>query len=143
MEDALYSGWENEESVKILCGGEALPETLKRYFLHTGSEAWNMFGPTETTIWSAVQRINDECSHATIGRPIANTQIYITDSQLAPVPAGVPGELCIAGDGVAKGYYKREELTDARFIDNPFEPGSKLYRTGTWHAGFREDELNI
>lgn len=104
----FYSGWENEESVKILCGGEALPETLKRYFLDTGSEAWNMFGPTETTIWSAVQRINVECSHATIGRPIANTQIYITDSQLAPVPAGVPGELCIAGDGVAKGYYKRK-----------------------------------
>ncbi|MCV2515295.1 amino acid adenylation domain-containing protein [Bacillus subtilis] len=136
----FYSGWENEESVKILCGGEALPETLKQYFLDTGSEAWNMFGPTETTIWSAVQRINDECSHATIGRPIANTQIYITDSQLAPVPAGVPGELCIAGDGVAKGYYKKEELTDSRFIDNPFEPGSKLYRTGDmarWLPGGR------
>ncbi len=117
-----------------------MPETLKRYFLHTGSEAWNMFGPTETTIWSAVQRIHDECSHATIGRPIANTQIYITDSQLAPVPAGVPGELCIAGDGVAKGYYKKEELTDLRFIDNPFEPGSKLYRTGDmarWLPGGR------
>lgn len=99
-----------------------------------------MFGPTETTIWSAVQRINVECSHATIGRPIANTQIYITDSQLAPVPAGVPGELCIAGDGVAKGYYKKEELTDSRFIDNPFEPGSKLYRTGDmarWLTGGR------
>lgn len=108
MEDALLFRLGNEESVKILCGGEALPETLKRYFLDTGSEAWNMFGPTETTIWSAVQRINVECSHATIGRPIANTQIYITDSQLAPVPAGVPGELCIAGDGVAKGYYKRK-----------------------------------
>ncbi|MDY7046845.1 AMP-binding protein, partial [Virgibacillus sp. M23] len=109
-------------------------------FLHTGSEAWNMFGPTETTIWSAVQRIHDECSHATIGRPIANTQIYITDSQLAPVPVGVPGELCIAGDGVAKGYYKKEELTDSRFIDNPFEPGSKLYRTGDmarWLPGGR------
>ncbi|MCO4850729.1 non-ribosomal peptide synthetase [Bacillus vallismortis] len=126
----FYSGWENEERVKILCGGEALPETLKRYFLHTGSEAWNLFGPTETTIWSAVQRINEECSHATIGRPIANTQIYITDSQLAPVPVGVPGELCIAGDGVAKGYYKKPELTNTRFIDSPFESGSKLYRTG-------------
>ncbi|TYS11712.1 amino acid adenylation domain-containing protein [Bacillus subtilis] len=136
----FYSGWENEERVKILCGGEALPETLKRYFLHTGSEAWNMFGPTETTIWSAVQRINEECSHATIGRPIANTQIYITDSQLAPVPAGVPGELCIAGDGVAKGYYKKPELTNTRFIDSPFESGSKLYRTGDmarWLPGGR------
>ncbi|MEG7378241.1 amino acid adenylation domain-containing protein [Bacillus subtilis] len=136
----FYSGWENEERVKILCGGEALPETLKRYFLHTGSEAWNMFGPTETTIWSAVQRIDEECSHATIGRPIANTQIYITDSQLAPVPAGVPGELCIAGDGVAKGYYKKPELTNTRFIDSPFESGSKLYRTGDmarWLPGGR------
>ncbi|WP_276736066.1 non-ribosomal peptide synthetase [Bacillus sp. (in: firmicutes)] len=136
----FYSGWQNEEKVKILCGGEALPETLKQYFLHTASEAWNMFGPTETTIWSAVQRINEDCSHATIGRPIANTQIYITDSQLAPVPAGVPGELCIAGDGVAKGYYKKPELTNARFIDSPFKPGSKLYRTGDmarWLPGGR------
>ncbi|MCY9087828.1 non-ribosomal peptide synthetase [Bacillus inaquosorum] len=136
----FYAGWENEERVKILCGGEALPETLKRYFLHTGSEAWNMFGPTETTIWSAVQRINEECSHATIGKPIANTQMYITDSQLVPVPAGVPGELCIAGDGVAKGYYKKQELTNSRFIDSPFEPGTKLYRTGDmarWLPGGR------
>ncbi|MCY9406343.1 amino acid adenylation domain-containing protein, partial [Bacillus spizizenii] len=136
----FYSGWENDERVKILCGGEALPETLKRYFLHTGSEAWNMFGPTETTIWSAVQPINEECSHATIGRPIANTQMYITDSKLVPVPAGVPGELCIAGDGVAKGYYKKQELTNSKFIDSPFEPGSKLYRTGDmarWLPGGR------
>ncbi|MCY8320675.1 amino acid adenylation domain-containing protein [Bacillus inaquosorum] len=136
----FYAGWENEERVKILCGGEALPETLKRYFLHTGSEAWNMFGPTETTIWSAVQRINEECSHATIGKPIANTQMYITDSQLVPVPAGVPGELCIAGDGVAKGYYKKQELTNSRFIDSPFESGTKLYRTGDmarWLPGGR------
>lgn len=93
----FYSGWKNEEGVKILCGGEALPEKLKRHFLNTDSEAWNMFGPTETTVWSAVQRVNEESSHITIGRPIANTRIYITDSQLTPVPAGVPGELCIAG----------------------------------------------
>lgn len=59
------------------------------------------------------------------------------------MPAGVPGELCIAGDGVAKGYYKKEELTDSRFIDNPFEPGSKLYRTGDILVGLREGELNI
>ncbi|MEC1645619.1 non-ribosomal peptide synthetase [Bacillus halotolerans] len=136
----FYSGWKNEEGVKILCGGEALPEKLKRHFLNTDSEAWNMFGPTETTVWSAVQRVNEESSHITIGRPIANTRIYITDSQLTPVPAGVPGELCIAGDGVAKGYYKQGELTNERFIDSPFEPGSKLYRTGDmarWLPGGR------
>ncbi|MFT0802662.1 amino acid adenylation domain-containing protein [Bacillus swezeyi] len=136
----FYSGWKNEERVKILCGGEALPEKLKRYFLNTDSEAWNMFGPTETTVWSAIQRVNEENSHITIGRPIANTRIYITDSQAKPVPAGVPGELCIAGDGVAKGYYNQPELTNERFIDSPFESASKLYRTGDmarWLPGGR------
>ncbi|QUF67160.1 non-ribosomal peptide synthetase [Bacillus atrophaeus] len=126
----FYSGWKNEEGIKILCGGEALPEKLKQHFLSTGSEAWNMFGPTETTVWSAIQRINEETAASVIGQPIANTRVYIVDSHLLPVPAGIPGELCIAGDGLAKGYYNQPELTDERFIDCPFEPTSKLYKTG-------------
>ncbi|MBT2575230.1 amino acid adenylation domain-containing protein [Bacillus sp. ISL-51] len=126
----FHSGWTNEERMKILCGGEALSEQLKQQFLNTGSEAWNMFGPTETTIWSAVQRISESESALTIGRPIANTRIYILDSQLKPVPPGVSGELCIAGDGLARGYFNKPELTEKAFVNHELERDSKLYKTG-------------
>ncbi|QBG56188.1 non-ribosomal peptide synthetase [Bacillus amyloliquefaciens] len=126
----FHSGWTNEEKVKILCGGEALSEQLKQQFLDTKSEAWNMFGPTETTIWSAVQRITENESALTIGRPIANTRVYIMDSGLNPVLEGVPGELCIAGDGLARGYFNKPELTDKAFVSHRLELGSKLYKTG-------------
>ncbi|WP_446476152.1 amino acid adenylation domain-containing protein [Bacillus velezensis] len=126
----FHSGWSNEEKVKILCGGEALSEQLKQQFLDTKSEAWNMFGPTETTIWSAVQRITENESALTIGRPIANTRVYIMDSGLNPVLEGVPGELCIAGDGLARGYFNKPELTDKAFVSHRLELGSKLYKTG-------------
>ncbi|MDU0812757.1 non-ribosomal peptide synthetase [Bacillus siamensis] len=126
----FHSGWTNEEKVKILCGGEALSEQLKQQFLDTKSEAWNMFGPTETTIWSAVQRITENESALTIGRPIANTRVYMMDSNLNPVLEGVPGELCIAGDGLARGYFNKPELTDKAFVSHRLEQGSKLYKTG-------------
>nr|WP_255298558.1 non-ribosomal peptide synthetase [Brevibacillus dissolubilis] len=125
----FQSGWKNEEQVKILCGGEALSPGLKQHFTRTGSEAWNMFGPTETTIWSTIQRIEAD-EPVTIGKPIANTQVYIVDANLKLTPAGIPGELCIAGDGLARGYYNKPELTQEKFVDNPFQPGTKLYRTG-------------
>jgi len=125
----FQSDWKNEEKVKILCGGEALPERLKQHFIETSSDAWNMFGPTETTIWSTVQHIKDN-ELITIGKPIGNTQIYIIDDHFKPSPIGVPGELCIAGDGLARGYFNRPELTAEKFIENPFIPGTKLYRTG-------------
>ncbi|MBZ0301043.1 MAG: non-ribosomal peptide synthetase, partial [Anaerolineae bacterium] len=92
----------------------------------------NMYGPTETTVWSSVHRLNGAEESIPIGRPIANTVIYILDSQLQPVPAGVPGELFIGGKGVVRGYLNRPELTSERFIADPFskEPGARLYRTG-------------
>jgi amino acid adenylation domain-containing protein len=124
----LGAGWTGKPGLKILCGGEALPRELADRLLATGCDLWNMYGPTETTIWSSVSKVARTGS-ITVGRPIANTQMYIVDDQLRAVPIGVPGELCIAGDGVARGYFNRPGLTDERFVDNPFGAG-KLYRTG-------------
>ncbi|MFJ2151800.1 amino acid adenylation domain-containing protein [Streptomyces microflavus] len=120
-------GWQNTEGVKVLCGGEALPDGLKDQLVARG-EAWNLYGPTETTIWSAAKRLRRE-EPVTIGSPIANTQLYVLDQNLSPLPVGVTGELHIAGDGVALGYHRKPELTAERFLDNPFAPG-RLYRTG-------------
>ncbi|MET0334481.1 MAG: amino acid adenylation domain-containing protein, partial [Rhizobacter sp.] len=133
------SGWKNEERVQILCGGEALPEALKQHFIVSDSEAWNLFGPTETTVWSTIARVTAD-KPVSIGSPIANTQVYVLDAHGEPVPVGVPGELYIGGDGVAHGYLQRPELTQERFIDDPFckGEGRKLYRTGD-RVRWRED----
>jgi amino acid adenylation domain-containing protein len=127
----LESGWQGNPHLKILCGGEAWSQELAQQLLPKCSTLWNMYGPTETTIWSAVYRVQDE-GRVLIGRPIGNTQFYVVDSQLQPVPAGVAGELLIGGDGLARGYLKRRDLTAEKFIANPFNPGadSRLYRTG-------------
>ncbi|VEP16804.1 conserved hypothetical protein [Hyella patelloides LEGE 07179] len=115
----LSAGWQYEQPFKILCGGEALSTELAKELLATGSSIWNLYGPTETTIWSAVKQIESSDS-IVIGHPLANTQMYILDRQLQPVPIGVPGELYIGGDGLARGYLNRDDLTNERFITNPF-----------------------
>ncbi|MGS0763567.1 amino acid adenylation domain-containing protein [Syntrophomonas curvata] len=125
----FQTGWKNKEKIKILCGGEALPGKLKQNFMDTNSDVWNMFGPTETTIWSTVQHIKEN-EPITIGKPIDNTRIYILDNNLKPTPIGIAGELHIAGDGLARGYLNKPELTAEKFIDNPFNQGYKLYKTG-------------
>ena len=132
------SGWRNEERMKLLCGGEPLPPALKQQFVASGSEAWNMFGPTETTIWSTAAPIDDGDAGVSIGTPIANTQIHILDRYGRLAPLGVAGELCIGGDGLARGYLGNPALTAEKFIANPFEPGTRLYRTGDL-ARWRED----
>ncbi|MGH1365060.1 MAG: amino acid adenylation domain-containing protein [Calditrichia bacterium] len=126
----LESGWQGKRDLKILCGGEAFPDDLAQELLPLCNEVWNMYGPTETTIWSAIARVKpDEAIH--IGRPIANTQIVILDKRDKLAPFGVAGELCIGGDGVALGYLNRPELTNERFIENPLSgEGEILYRTG-------------
>jgi aspartate racemase len=91
---------------------------------------WNLYGPTETTIWSTAYRVSKPDGPILIGRPIANTQIYILDQNMAPVPVGVSGELYIGGDGLARGYLHQEELTAQRFVPNPFRPGTSIYKTG-------------
>lgn len=135
----LESGWRPSHELKMLCGGEAMPPALAARLLEGGGELWNMYGPTETTVWSAVERIAPGVP-ISIGRPIANTQIYLLDRSANPVPVGVPGELYIGGDGLARGYLRRPDLTTERFVPDPFssKSGSRLYRTGDL-ARFRCD----
>ena len=128
----LAGGWEGSPTLKILCGGEALSNDLAEQLVHRCASLWNMYGPTETTIWSAVQRVPANVRRITFGQLITNTQCYILDDNLQPVPIGVPGELHIGGAGLARGYLNRPELTAEKFIANPFstEPGARLYKTG-------------
>jgi amino acid adenylation domain-containing protein len=128
----LDSGWRSSRNFKILCGGETLSRQLADQLLEGGALLWNLYGPTETTIWSTIAKVEPGESPISIGRPIANTQIYILDSHLEPVPVGVHGELYIGGDGLARGYLNRPELTAELFVRNPFSdlPDSRLYRTG-------------
>ncbi|EEF63072.1 non-ribosomal peptide synthetase [Pedosphaera parvula] len=123
---------------KFLFGGEPLPPTLVEKIAGFG-ELLNMYGPTETTIWSTTHSVTREDDLMSIGRPIANTEIYILDAHLQPVPVGVAGELFIGGAGVARGYLNRPELTAERFIQHPFKTTSnRLYRTGDL-ARYRHD----
>ena len=124
----LNADWAGTEDLRILCGGEALAPDLAAALRSRCSSLWNLYGPTETTIWSIQQEIKGDAP-ISIGRPIANTQIYILDTQLQPVPVGVPGELHIGGAGLARGYLHQPQLTAEKFIVNPFGAG-RLYKTG-------------
>lgn len=128
----LDAGWNGNPKLKVLCGGEALPRELANRILACGVPLWNMYGPTETTIWSTVSQVYAEDQPVPIGPPINNTQFYVLDAEGQPVPEGVAGELCIGGDGVARGYYHRPELTAQKFIPDTFrkEPRARIYRTG-------------
>lgn len=127
----LESGWKGSPLFKILCGGEAWSIELASELLTRCGALWNLYGPTETTIWSAASKVQAG-QPVLIGAPIANTQFYILDSAMQPVPVGIPGELWIGGDGLALGYLNRPELTAEKFIPDPFrsESGARLYRTG-------------
>ncbi len=127
----LDAGWHRNGRLKILCGGEALSRPLAAELTGRGS-LWNLYGPTETTIWSTIYRVQAGEKTVPIGRPIANTRTYILDTNLQPVPIGVYGELYVGGAGLARGYLNQPEQTAERFIPNPFstEPDSRLYRTG-------------
>lgn len=128
----LEAGWQGSPNLKMISTGEALPRELANRLLPMGAELWNLYGPTETTIWSTGCQVYEGDRAINIGYPIANTQIYILDANLQPVPIGVPGELHIGGAGVARGYLNRPELTEQKFIANPFssDPESRLYKTG-------------
>jgi surfactin family lipopeptide synthetase A len=127
----LDGGWQGNRELKILCGGEAWPRALADELLPRCHSLWNMYGPTETTIWSSLARVGPG-QPVLLGSPIANTTFHVLDSYQELVPVGVPGELFIGGDGVAEGYLNRPDLTTERFISDPFghEPGARLYRTG-------------
>ncbi|MFF8589814.1 amino acid adenylation domain-containing protein, partial [Streptomyces althioticus] len=118
--------------VRVLVGGEALPADLAEALVQRAMSVINLYGPTETTIWSTEWPVTaDGARRPRIGRPIANTQVYVLDGTLRPVPAGVPGELYIAGHGVVRGYHGRPGLTSERFVADPYGPsGTRMYRTG-------------
>ncbi|PAJ81430.1 non-ribosomal peptide synthetase, partial [Burkholderia ubonensis] len=117
---------------KVIVGGEELtPQhiaTLRK--IDPAIEIYNEYGPTEATVGCIVKLVEDEPSTVLIGRPIANTRVYIVDEALRPVPIGVPGEICIAGHGLARGYHKRPDVTAAKFVANPFPGEQRIYRTG-------------
>ncbi|MFF2302958.1 amino acid adenylation domain-containing protein [Streptomyces sp. NPDC058128] len=131
-------------TVTGLAGGEALPLPLARELRARTARLFNVYGPTETTIWSTCAELPAAPRRVGIGRPIANTQVYVVDEQLRPTPLGIPGELLIGGDGVAHGYLGRPELTNERFVPNPFgPPGTRLYRTGDQAAWTPDGELDF
>lgn len=128
----LDAGWKEPLPIRAISTGEALPISLFKTIIDKVDELWNLYGPTETTIWSTVKKLNQADEFVTIGRPLANTQCYLIDERGSLVEPGKVGELCIAGDGVSNGYLKRPELTNEKFIENPFNNhlGPILYKTG-------------
>lgn len=135
----VEAGWRAPAGFCVLCGGEEMPADLARALVDTGGRAWNLYGPTETTIWSCAHRLEQAVpGRPPIGRPLANTQAYVVDGRGEPLPVGIPGELWLGGAGVARGYHGRAGLTAERFVPNPFSGrGARLYRTGDrarWRA---------
>ena len=134
----LSSGWSGKFDLVAICGGEAMPQEVAAQLRPLVGRLWNFYGPTETTIWSTGFLVEKGNEPVLIGRPVANTQCYILDDQRQPVPVGVVGELYIGGDGLARGYLNRPELTEEKFVPNPFVPGKRMYRTGDL-ARYRAD----
>lgn len=124
------AGWKGNANIKVLCGGDYMPQSIAEKLIACSKEAWQMYGPTETTVWSTVKKLEKPSDASNIGKPINNTQIYILDTNYTIAPLHVPGRIFIAGDGLAKGYYKNEELTHGKFVDNPFSENTKMYETG-------------
>lgn len=131
----IKAGWSGSPSLKkAMVGGEPLPQALAVDLVARCGEVWNLYGPTETTVWSTIGRVeNPQGQVISIGRPIANTQVYVLDADLQPCPIGVEGDLYIGGTGVSQGYLNLPDLTAQRFLADPFTahvPGARLYRTG-------------
>jgi amino acid adenylation domain-containing protein len=129
----IEGGWRGDRALKVLVGGEAVSPELARSLAFSCGSVWNMYGPTETTIWSSLYRVNGQDERIVpIGRPIANTTFYILDGSRKPVRAGAEGELYIGGEGLARGYLERRELTAEKFLADPFSSraGARMYRTG-------------
>jgi amino acid adenylation domain-containing protein len=129
----VAAGWQGDPRLKILCGGEALEPGLAEALLVRCDELWNMYGPTETTIWSAAYQVRHSGAEAIpLGRPIRNTTFYVLDSMQQPAPQGVVGELWIGGAGLARGYLSRPDLTAERFLPCPWAEGAetRMYGTG-------------
>ena len=150
----LEAGFTAPPGFRILCGGEPLPRDLADALLATGAEVWNLYGPTETTIWSSRWKV-DANGPVVIGAPLANTQLYVLTDDLRIAPEGVSGELWIGGEGLANGYVGRDDLTAAAFRDVAIEDAAprRLYRTGDLakrladgslqHLGRRDQQIKL
>ena len=138
----LEAGWKGQPRLKVLCGGEALARDLADSLLDLSDDVWNVYGPTETTIWSSATRLTKKDGPVPIGPPIANTQFYVLDERLHPVPVGVTGELYIGGAGLARGYWNRPELTAEKFLPNPLGSG-RIYRTGDLARWLRDGHIEL
>ncbi|MEY3894957.1 MAG: hypothetical protein RLZZ214_476, partial [Verrucomicrobiota bacterium] len=135
----LAAGWRGKKNLKAVIGGEAVDRDLAAQLIPLCGELWNFYGPTETTVWSSCLRMEPREGPVVIGRPLHGNDIYVLDELLQPVAGGESGEICIGGDGVARGYANRPDLTAEKFIPDPFSntPGATMYRTGDlgrWHA---------
>lgn len=151
----IDAGWQAAPGFRALCGGEGLPRDLADELLGRTETLWNMYGPTETTVWSTLERMQPGTDPVSIGRPIANTDIYILDGAGEPMPLGVPGEIFIGGTGVAIGYHHRPDITAERFIPDHISrrPDARLYATGDmgvcradgrfYHLGRRDGQIKI
>lgn len=140
----LEAGWSAPPGFRMLCGGEALPLDLATRLLEGQGELWNMYGPTETTIWSSVGRIEKGATQIYVGGPIDNTTFYVLDAAGRLAPMGVPGELCIGGLGLARGYKLRAELTAEKFVADPFGPaGARMFRTGDLARSLPDGRFDI
>ncbi|MEO8033348.1 MAG: amino acid adenylation domain-containing protein, partial [Acidobacteriota bacterium] len=128
----LLAGWHPPRSLRMWCGGEAMPTALAEDLRVNGSELWNVYGPTETTIWSAIHPVAGRDDARVVGGAVANTTLTVVDANLNAVPIGVQGELLIGGDGVARGYRNRPALTAEKFVPDPTASmaGARAYRTG-------------
>ncbi len=128
----IEAGWQGGAAFRAICGGEALSRELANALSQRTGALWNLYGPTETTVWSTAECIEPGDAPISIGRPIANTQIHILDKAGEPLPIGAVGEICIGGNGLARGYRNLPELTAARFVPDhsSTQPGARLYRTG-------------
>ncbi len=129
----LSAGWKGDRRLKVLCGGELVAGSLADELLAGCGSVWNMYGPTETTIWSSIHPAKSgEAAVVPIGRAIGNTVMYVLDQNMQPVPVGVRGELYIGGAGVARGYRGAPKLTAEKFVADPYSTvaGARLYRTG-------------
>ena len=133
------AGWPGKSNLQAVCTGEAMPQEVAAQLVPAVRLVWNLYGPTETTIWSTGYKVTDGRDPILIGRPVFNTQCYILDGHGQPVPVGVTGELFIAGDGLARGYLNRPELTAEKFVADPIAGGAaRMYRTGDL-ARYRAD----
>ena len=128
----LDAGWDGQPQVRMITGGEAIGRSFADALMERAPVLWNLYGPTETTIYSSGEQVPDDGSPITIGRPVGNTTVYVLDDAARMVPPGLKGELYIGGIGLAHGYLNRPDLTAERFLPDPFSsvPGARMYRTG-------------